>query len=75
MIDLADDDYTLNIARARTLLGWEPRHRLRDELPKMVAALKAVPDAFYEANKLSKPKHLPQETSHGQQAKAHGTAA
>ena len=26
MIDLADDHYALDISRARTLLGWEPRH-------------------------------------------------
>lgn len=41
MIDLADDHYALDIARARTLLGWEPRHSLRKTLPKMITALKA----------------------------------
>jgi nucleoside-diphosphate-sugar epimerase len=41
MIDLADDHYALDIGRARTLLGWEPRRSLRATLPRMVAALKA----------------------------------
>jgi len=26
MIDLSDNHYTFDISRARTLLGWEPRH-------------------------------------------------
>ncbi|HLJ80361.1 MAG TPA: hypothetical protein VKT52_02670, partial [Ktedonobacterales bacterium] len=58
MIDLADDDYTLDISRARTMLGWEPKHNLRDALPKMIAALKADPAAFYAANKLDMPKDM-----------------
>lgn len=59
MIDLADDDYTLDISRARTMLGWEPKHRLRDALPRMIAALKADPAAFYKANKLDMPRDMP----------------
>ena len=55
MIDLADDHFELDITRARTLLGWEPRHSLRETLPKMVAALKADPAAFYRENKLGEP--------------------
>ena len=58
MIDLADDHYELNIRRARALLGWEPRHSLRATLPKMVAALKADPLAWYKANKLEPPAEL-----------------
>lgn len=52
MIDLADDHYELDITRARTLLGWELKHSLRETLPKMVAALKADPEKFYCANNL-----------------------
>jgi nucleoside-diphosphate-sugar epimerase len=52
MIDLADDHYALDISRARQLLGWSPRHSLRDALPRMVAALKTDPEGFYRANKL-----------------------
>jgi hypothetical protein len=40
MIDLADDNFELDITRARAVLGWAPRHSLRDTLPAMVAALK-----------------------------------
>ena len=43
MVDIADDHYALDISRARTLLGWEPKRSLRETLPKMVAALKADP--------------------------------
>jgi nucleoside-diphosphate-sugar epimerase len=52
MIDLADEHYALNIARARTLLNWQPRRTLRETLPRMVEALKADPAAWYRVNKL-----------------------
>jgi nucleoside-diphosphate-sugar epimerase len=58
MIDLADDHYALDISRARTLLGWEPKHSLRETLPKMVQALKADPRGWYRANKLTPPSDL-----------------
>jgi nucleoside-diphosphate-sugar epimerase len=59
MIDLADDHYALDISRARQLLGWSPRHTLRDTLPRMVTALKMDPEGFYKANKLEgrPPRH------------------
>ncbi len=57
MIDLADDHYELDITRARTLLGWEPKHSLRATLPKMIAALQADPVAWYRENKLD-PKEV-----------------
>ncbi|MCR4374740.1 MAG: NAD(P)-dependent oxidoreductase [Acidobacteria bacterium] len=52
MIDRANDHYALDISRARTLLGWEPKHSLRETLPKMVAALEADPLGWYRENKL-----------------------
>jgi len=55
MIDRASDHYALDITRARTLLGWEPKRSLRDTIPKMVEALKADPAKFYEENKLGEP--------------------
>jgi nucleoside-diphosphate-sugar epimerase len=58
MIDLADDHYALDISRARTLLGWEPKRSLRETLPKMVAALKADPLAWYRQNKLKPPSDV-----------------
>jgi nucleoside-diphosphate-sugar epimerase/uncharacterized membrane protein len=56
MIDQASDDYRLDISRARQVLGWQPRHSLRETLPKMIAALKADPPGWYEANKLNAAK-------------------
>lgn len=55
MVDLADDHYALDITRARTLLGWEPKRSLRDMLPLMVAALKADPSGWYRENELELP--------------------
>lgn len=52
MIDLADEHYALDITRARELLGWSPRHSLRETLPRMVTALKTDPEGFYRTNKL-----------------------
>lgn len=60
MIELADDHYALDITRARTLLGWEPAHSLRETLPKMVAALKADPLGWYQENKLDPPSEMEQ---------------
>lgn len=76
MIDLADDDYTLDISRARTMLGWEPKHRLRDTLPKMIEALKADPEGFYTANKLEMPKNMhPHAQDVGRAEQAQGEPA
>ena len=58
MVDLADDDYTLDISHARKTLGWEPKHSLRDTLPKMIDALKRDPAAWYRAHALSLPSSL-----------------
>jgi uncharacterized membrane protein len=55
MIDMSDDHYALDIGAARRLLGWQPRHRLADELPKAVAALKEDPVAWYRDNHLTPP--------------------
>jgi hypothetical protein len=55
MVAMSDDHYALDIRRARDLLGWEPQHRLKDELPAMVANLKKDPAAWYQANKVTPP--------------------
>jgi nucleoside-diphosphate-sugar epimerase len=55
MVDRADDNYELNIDKARRLLGWEPKHSLRETLPKMLEGLKLDPEKWYKINKL----HLP----------------
>jgi nucleoside-diphosphate-sugar epimerase/uncharacterized membrane protein len=53
MIDISDDHYALDISRARTLLGWEPRHSLRNTLPTMLNDLKADPVGWYLENDLT----------------------
>ena len=58
MVELADDDYELDITRARKTLGWEPRRTLRETLPKMIAALEADPPGWYRKNKLEPPPSL-----------------
>lgn len=52
MIDGSDDHYELDISRARTLLGWSPRHSLTGTLPEMIRRLKADPTDWYARNKL-----------------------
>ena len=58
MIDRANDHYALDIARARSLLGWEPKRSLRETLPKMIEALKADPLNWYRENDLEPPSKL-----------------
>jgi nucleoside-diphosphate-sugar epimerase len=55
MVAMADDHYALDIRRARDLLGWEPRHRLQDELPRLVESLKNDPAGWYERNGVTPP--------------------
>lgn len=58
MIEIASDHYALDIRRARELLGWEPKHRIADVLPQLVAALKRDPPAWYRANGITPPAWL-----------------
>jgi nucleoside-diphosphate-sugar epimerase len=55
MVRLADDHYALDVRRARELLGWEPRHRLEDELPAMVRAVEDEPAAWYARHRIDPP--------------------
>ena len=50
MVALADDHYALATRLAQESIGWAPRHRLKDSLPKIVAALKADPKKWYAAH-------------------------
>lgn len=61
MIDRADDHFELDISRARELLGWEPRHRLMNTLPKMIENLKKDPEKWYKENDLEMPSDLEQK--------------
>jgi nucleoside-diphosphate-sugar epimerase len=54
MIDLADDHFEMDSSKAKKLIGWKPKHGLRDTLPKMIKKLKDDPEKFYKVNKLKK---------------------
>lgn len=58
MIDRASDHYAPDIGRARRLLGWQPRHRLRDALPRLVAALERDPRGWYRRHDIPPPAGL-----------------
>jgi nucleoside-diphosphate-sugar epimerase len=66
MVAMADDHYALDTRRARELLGWEPRRRLRDELPRMVAALKDDPLGWYGRNHVAPPAWLTEAAEIGE---------
>ncbi|MEX0718709.1 MAG: NAD(P)-dependent oxidoreductase [Planctomycetaceae bacterium] len=56
MVDLADDHYAADVTKARTLLDWKPRHRLRETLPEMLRRLRRDPKRWYETNGLPWPE-------------------
>jgi nucleoside-diphosphate-sugar epimerase len=56
MIDLADQHYPVEISRARKVLGWEPKHRLRTTLPEIIRRLQADPAGWYKRNNLEPPE-------------------
>lgn len=65
MIDLADEHYELDIAKAKKMLGWQPSHSLDKTLPIMIADLKADPIAWYKKNELQIPKKMKNKGSGG----------
>lgn len=66
MVVLADDHYALDTRLARELLGWEPRHRLKACLPKLVAALKSDPSAWYKNNGINPPAWVSSAADQGE---------
>lgn len=73
MIDRANDHYALDITRARTLLGWEPRRSLRGTLPTIADSLKANPPAFYQENELEQPSWLKERSAGRTREVQHGS--
>ncbi len=55
MVKLADDHYELDTNMAKTYLGWEPKNKLIDTLPKIISFLKTYPVIFYRENKITPP--------------------
>src|SRR3546814_16138720 len=70
MVRMADDHYELDISRARQLLDWEPRHRLKDALPAMVKALKDDPAGWYKANDITPPPVIAEAAEAGHDPEA-----
>ncbi|PDT81170.1 NAD-dependent epimerase/dehydratase family protein [Sinorhizobium sp. BJ1] len=52
MVENSDDHFEIDISRARSLIGWEPKHSLTRTLPEMIRRLKDDPTDWYEKNKL-----------------------
>jgi nucleoside-diphosphate-sugar epimerase len=65
MIERANDHYALDITRARTLLAWQSMRSLRGTIPKMIAALKADPPAWYRENDIEWPSQLAADEGNG----------
>jgi nucleoside-diphosphate-sugar epimerase/uncharacterized membrane protein len=53
MVDASSDHYELDLSRAQSLLGWQPKRSLRETLPKIVAHLHRDPSGWYRTNKLN----------------------
>jgi len=68
LVAMADDHYALDIERAERLLGWQPKHRLADALPRIVARLQEDPLAWYEANGVTPPAWLEDAGEQGRNA-------
>lgn len=58
MVDLADINYDIDISRAKTFLGWQPKNFVGDTIPKMIDALKQDPVKWYRHHKLVMPSWL-----------------
>jgi nucleoside-diphosphate-sugar epimerase len=58
MAMMGNDHYALDTRRARELLGWEARHRLKDDLPAIVAELKRDPVGWYQRHRITPPEWL-----------------
>lgn len=58
MVDLADQHYPVSAERAKEVLGWEPKHSLRDTIPAMIRRLQKDPQSWYETNGLAVPEHV-----------------
>ncbi|REJ70066.1 MAG: NAD(P)-dependent oxidoreductase [Planctomycetota bacterium] len=58
MIDLADQNYPIQISRAKKQLGWRPSHTLSGTLEQMVTNLKSDPARWYQENNVPIPENL-----------------
>lgn len=56
MIDLADQDYRIDISKAQSQLSWAPRHSLRETLPLIARRLVEETSRWYEENGFPQPE-------------------
>ena len=70
MAEMADDHYALDTRRARDLLGWEPRHSFKKELPTLVRSLKEDPPGWYRRNGVTPPHWVSAASAAGEDAEA-----
>lgn len=63
MIDIADDNYTLDISKAKKVLGWEPKHFVGNTIPIMIIDLKKDPIHWYKTNDLKIGKKIQEKTN------------
>ena len=63
MIDLADDHYELDCSKAKQILGWTPKRKLKDVLPLWIEELKAEPLAWYDENHLKPSEWISKQES------------
>jgi nucleoside-diphosphate-sugar epimerase len=70
MAEMADDHYALDTRRARDVLGWEPRHSFRNELPRLVQSLKDDPPGWYRRNGVTPPHWVSAASAAGEDPEA-----
>ena len=70
MAEMADDHYALDTRLARDLLGWEPHHRFKDELPRLVQSLKDDPPGWYRRNGVTAPHWVTAASDAGENPEA-----
>jgi nucleoside-diphosphate-sugar epimerase len=61
MIDLADQNYPVDLQHLKDRLDWQPQYTLRATLPEMARRLKQSPRRWYEENQLPAPDALAED--------------
>lgn len=67
MIAIADDNYTLDVSKAKKVIQWTPKHNLEETLPKMIAELESNPAIWYKNHHLTAPKWLKKKAKRSDQ--------
>jgi nucleoside-diphosphate-sugar epimerase len=70
MAMMGNDHYALNTTHAQELLGWQAQHRLKDDLPAIIAGLKQDPFDWYQRHRITPPPWMAaaDETGHNPEA-------